>query len=453
MKIIIGGGGKVGGVLVEKLSAEGHDLTLIDSDRQTLERSIENFDIMSYNGNCASYDVLIQAGVEEADLLIAAAASDEINLLSCFTAHSINPSIKTIARVRNPEYSTQAYTMRKQFGLSLTVNPERHAAAEMRRLLKYPGFLKRDTFAKGRAEIVELKIDEKSPLNNIVLKDLGSVIKCQALVCAVLRDGKAEAPNGNFRLQKDDRIYVSAPSKNMSVLLDNLGVVARKTKKVMIAGGSTISYYLAKLLELDGIEVTIIEKDEEKCQELSRLLPGATIINGDASAQDVLDSEGIRETDALVSLTGMDELNIIISIFGNICKVPQIITKVSQLNNNYVTEDLSIGSIITPKESVAYTIVRYVRAMSNQAGAAVSIHTIAEGQAEAIEFVVDANTLNAGVPLKNIRLRNGVLICGIINGVNTEIPNGDSVFNEGDSVIVVASVGTVLMQLNDIFIV
>ncbi|MBQ9504376.1 MAG: NAD-binding protein, partial [Lachnospiraceae bacterium] len=293
MNIVIAGGGKVGEILIKKLSSEGHDLTLIDPNLQTLEKSIERYDIMSYNGNSASYDVLKQAGIKEADLLIAAAGSDEINLLTCFTAHNINPNIRTIARIRNPEYDTQSYIMRDDFALSMSFNPEKSTANEIRRLLKYPGFLKRDTFAKGRVEIVELKVDEKSPLCNLPLKDLISVTKCKVLICVVLREGKAIAPDGNFILEADDKILVSAPAQNMSILLKSLGIVTHKARKVLIAGGSTVSYYLATYLDKAGIAVRIIEKDMERCRELAAKLPNATIVHGDASSQNVLESEGI----------------------------------------------------------------------------------------------------------------------------------------------------------------
>ncbi|MBO6138241.1 MAG: Trk system potassium transporter TrkA [Lachnospiraceae bacterium] len=451
MNIVIAGGGKVGEILIKKLSSEGHDLTLIDPNLQTLEKSIERYDIMSYNGNSASYDVLKQAGIKEADLLIAAAGSDEINLLTCFTAHNINPKIRTIARIRNPEYDTQSYIMRDDFALSMSFNPEKSTANEIRRLLKYPGFLKRDTFAKGRVEIVELKIDEKSPLCNLPLKDIISVTKCKVLICVVLREGKAIAPDGSFVLQADDKILVSAPAQNMSILLKSLGIVTHKARKVLIAGGSTVSYYLATALDKAGIAVRIIEKDMERCRELAGKLPNATIVHGDASSQNVLESEGISESDALITLTGMDELNLVISFFGNVCKVPKIITKLNHLNNNYVLDNLEIGSIVSPKEIATDNIVRYVRAMSNLSGAAVAVHSIAEGKAEAIEFRVDPETRHIGKPLKDIALRRGVLICCITHQMETEIPAGDSSFALGDTVIVVVSAGTMIMKLNDIF--
>lgn len=236
MKIIVAGGGKLGGMLTRQLSAEGYDLTLIDANLRQLESSEERFDIMVVQGNCASMEVLEQADVREADLLIAVTGADEINLLCCMTAHGMNRRLHTIARVRNPEYADQIYKMRDMFALSMTVNPENQAAVEIERLLKYPGFLKRDTFAKGRVEIVELRIDANNRLCNVALNDMNNIVKCKILVCAVLRNGTAIAPDGNFVLREGDRIFVTAATKELTMLLKNLGVITHKVKRVILCG-------------------------------------------------------------------------------------------------------------------------------------------------------------------------------------------------------------------------
>ena len=260
MKIIIAGDGKMGATLTRQLSAEGDELTLIDSNPKVLESSEERYDVMVVQGNCASMDVLEQAGAREADLLIAMAGADEINLLCCMTAHSLNPKIHTIARVRNPEYTDQIYAMREMFALSMTVNPEKQAAAEIARLLRYPGFLKRDTFAKSRVEIVELRIEENSKLCNVALNDMNGIVKCKILVCAVLRNGKAIMPGGDFVLKKGDRIFVTASTETLTVLLKNLGVITHKVKRVILCGGGRASYYLAKQLQRSGIRVQLCVK-------------------------------------------------------------------------------------------------------------------------------------------------------------------------------------------------
>ena len=451
MKIIIAGDGKLGSSLTRQLAAEGHDLTLIDSNPDVLGTSEERFDIMVVQGNCASMDVLLQAGVKEAALLIAVAGADEVNLLCCMTAFGLNPNIHTIARVRNPEYTDQIYQMREMFALSMAVNPERQVAVEIERLLKYPGFLKRDTFAKGRVEIVELRIDENSKLCNVALNDMNSIVKCKILVCAVLRDGKAFAPGGNFVLEEGDRIFVTAPTNTLTILLKNLGIITHTVKNVMICGGGRVGYYLAKSLENSDIDVQIIERNLEKCTQLATTLPTASIIHGDASNQFLLESEGIAESDALVSLTGLDELNMIISLFGKSCGVPQVITKLGRMDNTNLLGDLSVGSVVSPKELCCNTIMRYVRAMENQTGAALTVHSIADGQMEAMEFRVDENTLHCGEALKTLKLKKGVLIVGISKGARTEIPNGDSSFARGDIIVVVTNRDKGIYQLNEIF--
>lgn len=264
MKIIIAGDGKVGATLTRQLSLEGNDLTLIDSNPRVLDSSIEQYDILTVTGNCATMDVLRRANVEEAELLIAATSADEINLLCCMTAHAINPALHTIARIRNPEYTEQIYQMRDVFALSLIVNPERQAAVEMERLLSFPGFLRRDSFARGRLEIVELRVDAASKLNRVALHELNTIIKCKVLICTVLRSGTVIMPRGDFILREGDRIFVTAPTEALATLLKNLGIITHRVNRVILAGGGRISYYLAQQLQKRGIQTTIIEKDPQR---------------------------------------------------------------------------------------------------------------------------------------------------------------------------------------------
>lgn len=451
MKILIAGSGKVGSTLARQLCAEEHDVTLIDSDPAVLESAMERYDVMTVQGNCASMNVLRQAGVEEADLLIATVGADEVNLLCCMTAHGLNSSLHTIARIRNPEYREQAYAMRDFFGLSMTVNPERQAAVEIERLLKYPGFLKRDTFAKGRVEIVELRVEAGGKLCDIPLSEMNSIVRRRVLVCVVLRGGRAIMPDGSFVLRAGDRLFVTAPAANLTVLLKSLGLVSHKAKRVILAGGGRVSYYLAQELQKAGVSVRLIEQDPERCATLSNLLPDTEIVHGDASSQSVLESEGLARCDALVTLTGLDEMNMIMSLYARSCGVPQVITKVGRVENTALLNTLPLGSVICPRELCCSTIVRYVRAMQNQTGAAITVHSIADGQAEAMEFLVDANTRHCGEPLRELRLRPGVLMVCITRSGRTEIPSGDSCFREGDTVVLVTGNNNVIYQLNDIF--
>ena len=451
MHIIIAGHGKVGITLLQQLSQEGHDLTMIDMNRTVLDGAVTRHDVMAVQGNCAAQQVLLDAGVMDADLLIAVTGADEVNLLSCMTAHGLNPNLHTIARIRNPEYTQQIHQMRDLFALSMTVNEEAQAAKEMERLLKLPGFLRRDTFAKGKAEIVELRIDEKSKLNGISLIEMYRTIKCKVLVCAVLRNGTAITPGGHFVLKEGDRIFVTAPTSELAILLKNLGILTRRVRSCLIGGGGRISYYLAQLLEKDGIHVRIIEKNPERCRELAELLPSADILQGDFSARNELEDGGLLISDAFLAMSGMDEMNIITALYATSRGVPQVITKLGHAGNYTLAGDLSIGSMICPRELCSNEIVRYVRAMENQTGAAISLHTIADGQVQAVEFAVEETTRNCGVALKDLKLKSNVLLATISKNGQVEIPNGASTIEPGDTVVVVTTRKDTLQNLNDIF--
>lgn len=451
MNIIIAGVGKIGKTLAKQLAAEGHDLTLIDEKNRVLESVVEQFDAMGVCGNCASMEVLKSAGVENADLVIAVTNADEVNLLCCLTAHGLNPKVHTIARIRDPEYAEQIMTMREVFPLSMTVNPEKRAAQEIERLLKFPGFLRRESFAKGRAEIVELRVDKDSPIKNVSLMDMRNVVKCKVLVCAVLRDGEAVAPRGNFVLQEGDRIFVTAATSELAQLLKNLGIITHRVRRVLLCGGGKVSFYLASLLEKGNMDVRLLEKNYDRCVALAEDLPDTSVVYGDCSNMNVLENQGFDQCDALVALTGLDETNMIVALYGEKRGIRQIITKISREENGNIANELALGSVINPRELCSNHIVRYVRAMENQVGAAVSVHAIADGQAEAVEFLVDDATRNCGVPLKEMKLKKNVLMAAITHGAKTQIPNGDSAFVRGDTVVVVTSGRGVLRSINDIF--
>ena len=452
MNIIIAGDGKVGSTLTRLLSSEGHNITLIDTNPRVLEASQEQYDVMAVHGNCAAMETLLQSGVRDADLLIAATSADEVNLVCCTTAHGLNPKLHTIARIRNPEYTNQIYKMRDIYGLSMLINPERQAANEIERLLKYPGFLRRDVFAKGRTEIVELRIDTKSKLKDVSLIELGGIAKCRVLVCAVLRDGVAQVPNsGSFILKEGDRIFVTAPRENLTILLRNLGIIAKKARSALLVGGGKVSFYLAQQLAQEGIGAKIIERDPDRCRELAELLPDTAIILGDGTDMDLLESEGLSDSDTLVTVTGMDEQNMIVSLYGASREVRQVITKVGHINSQGILDSLQLGSVVCPKDLCTNNIVRYVRAMQNQVGAALSVHAIVDGQVEAMEFPVEENTPNCGIPLKQLKRKPNVLIATVTRGHRTIIANGDTVFQKGDTVVVITTGKGQIRQIGDIF--
>jgi trk system potassium uptake protein TrkA len=298
---------------------------------------------------------------------------------------------------------------------------------------------------------VELKIEEDSKLCHVSLLDMYKIVKCKVLVCAVLRNGVCITPDGSFTLEEGDRIFVTAPTDNLTALLKNLGVVTHRAKRVLLAGGGTLAYYLAGRLLKNRISVQILEKDEKRCRHLAELLPEAEVIQGDASDRQALDSERFSTCDALVALTGLDEMNIILSLWGSAQGIPAVITKLGRMENTSLIDSLPVGSVVSPRKLCCGTIVRYVRAMQDQTAAALTIHTIADGQAEAIEFPIDKTTLHCGEPLKNLKTKKNVLVACITRGKDVEIPNGDSSFHVGDRVVVVVSGDEVLLHFNDIF--
>lgn len=452
MKIIVAGDGQVGIALTRLLSQEGHELVTINSNRAIIERDMQDLDVISIHGNCAAMATLTEANVKQADVLVAATSADETNLLSCLTARRMNPGLHTIARVRNPEYIEQLYMMRDEFGLSLIINPEREAAREMYRLMQIPGFLKRETFAKGRVEIVELKIEENSLLDNVILHHLPHVLgNLKILVCAVVRDGHAFIPNGDTTLRRGDHIYVTAPMAALSGLMKKMDITKRKIRHALLVGGGRVGYYLAQNLINAGVRVKVIEQNMDRCLQLNDILPGAAIIHADGSSPAVLESEGLTETDAFVTLTGLDEQNVITSMYGTAQGVPTVITMVNRMATAGMLENLPVGSVVSPKELCCENIVQYVRAMGNQAGAANSVHRIADGRVEALEFVINKHSRHIGDPLIKMHLKRNVLIACITCRGETILPNGSSSFNIGDTVVVVTSRDEPILQFNDIF--
>ncbi len=455
MKIIIAGVGKVGASLTAELAADGHDITLIDTRSDVLERLCTQYDVMGLEGNCATMQVLKDAGAAEADLLIAVTNADEINLLCCVTAHQLNPRIHTIVRIRNSEYTSQIMELRDVFGLSLIVNPERSAAWEIERLLRYPGFLTRESFAKGQVELVEFRIDADSPLSGVTLKNLPSVLKTRVLICAVMRGNGITLPGGDFELQAGDRIYMTAPARELSNILRNLGVITHRVKRVILGGGGRISFYLAQMLERDGIQVQIIDQDRARCEDLARKLPTVSISCGDITDPSVLEREGIASSDAFVALTGLDELNIVMSLYANSQKVPIVITKQGRIEElQDIISGLSLGSVISPKQLCSDIVVRYVRSMRDTTGeTALTVQTVAGGQVQACEFVIGPGTLHKDTPLieLNKKIKPGILIPAIFHEGTVTIAGGSSRYQEGDTVIVISTINKNIVRFNDIF--
>lgn len=451
MKIVIIGGGKIGFSLAEELANENHDIVLVDNDKEKVKMISETLDVMTLYGNGAAIATQREANVDECDLMVAVTAKDEVNLLACILARKLG-CMNTIARVRNREYSEQLYVLKDELGLSMSINPELLAAKELYRLLQIPAFIKRDTFAEGRAEIVELGIESESPLCGLRLSDMGSKIRTRTLVCAVVRDGKAFIPDGRFVLEAGDRIYATAPASALVELTHELKLRSKRSKNVLIVGGGRIAEYLTPMLAKSGAHVKIIEMDRKRCEYLSEALPEATVICSDGSKQAVLKMHNIARMDAVLPMTDMDEENIIIGMFARKVGVPQLLTKINRSEYGEILGDRGADSLISPKQISSRAIVRYVRAMENTGGSAVlTIHKLAGGGAEALEFAVTEATKHLNEPLMDIKLKPGILLACINSMGKIKIPGGRDRLSAGDTVVVVTTAGRDILDLNDIF--
>ncbi|MCI5915743.1 MAG: Trk system potassium transporter TrkA [Christensenella sp.] len=452
MKIVIVGDGKVGYTLTKRLSQEGHDIVVIDNNRSVLLQSQEALDVAVVDGNGASVEVQREAGVGSSDLLIAATSGDETNLLCCMVARKLGCR-HTIARVRNPEYDQQTRFLKDELGLSMVINPEKAAALEIFRLLQYPSFLKRDSFAKGSVELVELKIKENNVLANTRLDQFRTLSNVNALVCAVERGGMVSIPKGSFSLQVGDKLTIATDAGDLVRLIKNLGVYTPKAQHVMIIGGSRTAKYLAQRLISSKVKLTIIEKNEKRCQELSETLPEATIVHGNGTEQGLLIEEGIRKMDAVVTLTGMDEENLIVSMFADYIGVPKSVTKINRTEYNNVYENKGIDSIVSPKLLTTNEIIRYVRAMDDTTGGSVvTLYRIVDGKAEALEFSIKNDAPYNNISLHKLRLKPNILIASIIRARKVIIPSGNDEIRRGDTVIIVTTTDHAIAELRDIFI-
>ena len=453
MNIVIVGDGKVGAAVAAQLSIEGHNVTIIDSNPQVLSDSADKLDILAVTGNGASMSTLESAGAGEADLLIAATSRDELNLLTCLTAKKLGAG-HIIARIRNPEYSEQLIAMREELGLSMTVNPEQAAANEAYQLLQFPSVLKRESFARGRVEIVAIPVAEGSKLSGIPLTKFYEIVGVTALVCAVEREDGVHIPSGSFILHTGDTIYVTARMQDLAKLVKNMGLVDRRVKNLLIIGGSRIAFYLGGRCLDSGINVKIIERDHQRCLELSEAMPKATVVEADGSRQDILLSEGLHSYDAIITLTGMDEENVVLSMFAHHVGVPKVITKINRIEYADVFRKLGvIGSVISPKGLCCTNIVRYVRAMSTASDieSVLTLHSIVDGQVEAAEFLVGPETRHQGEMLMDIPLKKEILLASINRRGESIVPKGDSRFFAGDTLIVVTAGGRIISELDDIF--
>ncbi len=458
MNVVVVGSGKVGQLLTQLLVEEDHNVVVIDNDESVLNELQDAFDVAIVEGNGATVEIQREANVQESDLVIAATSSDEINMLCCVVANMLGAK-HTVARVRNPEYDLQIDFLRQKLGLDMALNPEKETAREIFRILQFPTFTKRDTFAQGRVELVEFKLNENNPLVGKKLYEARELANVNALICAVDRNGQVFIPDGNFVLQANDNITIAAESSKLVNLLHTLKMVNRPIKNVMIVGGGHISIYLAEMLLKSKVDVTIIENKPEKCELLSYKLPDATIIQGNGTHQDLLLNEGLLDMDAVITLTGVDEENMIISMFANTRNVPKTVTKINHIEYLDVLKTAGIDTTVSPKLLVANEIMRYVRAIyengdvlgNERPGTIETLYRLFRGKAEAIGFTVPAEGNFQGISLKALRLKPHILVANIVRGDKVIIPKGDDCMLPGDSIVIVTTSEQAIGNLNDIF--
>ncbi len=450
MKIIIVGCGKVGSTLAEHLNEEGHDITIIDRHWEKLKYLSDRIDVMGVEGNGASISTQREAGVQDSDILIATTNSDELNLLCCLIAKKAG-NCQTIARIRDPEYYNEMRYIRDELNLSMVINPELAAASEIARIIKFPSAMKVDTFARGRVELIKISVPEGSELDGIRLSEIDSKLHCKVLICTVERGEALHIPHGDFTLVAGDIVSFIAPHSVALAFFKASGAkISNSIKSIMLIGGGMMSYYAAKKLEETKISVKIIERDFERCQQLSEMLPQAVIINGDGTDKQLLDEEGVAVVDAVGNFTGIDEENILLSLYEKEMSKAKLLTKINRITFEEVIARLDIGSIINPNSITSNHIVRFVRALNNSKGSNVeTLYKIAKGRAEALEFRVRNDSAIVGKPLMELSLKPDVIIACITRDKKVIIPSGQSTI-EKDDLVVIVSAGRVINDLEDI---
>ncbi len=438
MKIIIVGGGKTGATLAASLNDEGHDVTVIDFNADRISTICNDNDVMGLLGNGMNYSALSEAGIEDADLLIAVTGSDEQNLLCSLFAKK-NDRCSTIARIRNPMYLKETEFIKEQVGLSMVINPEFAGAMEISQLLRFPSAIEISSFARGRVEMLTFKIPEGSVLDGKNLTYVRTKLESNVLFCCVERNGQFTIPSGTFELKSGDKATIMIEAKQAHRFFQTIKYDTHSVKSAIIVGGGTISYYLAQILLDSRITVKIIERDEARCNELAELLPNAMIIHGDATDKNLLMEEGITTTDAFVALTGFDEENVLLSLYAKEMADIKVITKVDRQIFAELVEGLNLDSIIHLHHITTEHILQMVRAKQNAMGNNIeTLYRLFDGKVEAVEFNISQNAQGIGIPLREMNLKKNLVICGINRGKRFILPDGDTTIQPGDHVIVVA---------------
>lgn len=439
MDIIIVGCGKVGRALAEQLNEAGNNITVVDINASRVSDVADRYDVMGVVGNGATHATLQEAGIDNADLLIAVTGSDERNLLCCLIAKKAG-GCQTIARVRSPQYNAEAPYLKEELGLAMVINPELAAAEEISRVLRFPSAIKIETFVKGRIELLKFKLPEDSPLCGMHVRDIAPKLHCDILVCTIERGDEAHIAYGDFQFEARDVISIIAEPKNAFTFFRKINYKAKSVNDVLIAGGGDITHYLCRILEKSGIAVTVIEKDEFRADQLSDILSDVNVIHADAINQEVLRQENIERAEAFVSLTNLDEENILLSLFAKSVTEGKIVTKINRIDFDEVIEHLDLDTIIYPKNLTSDLIVRYVRAMNKTIGTNLeTLYQIIKGKVEAAEFIVKEDSALTEAPLMQLKLRSGVLVAAIVRDRKVLIPRGSDTIQKGDSVVIVTN--------------
>lgn len=450
MKIVIVGLGVIGRTILKSIDRDTHTITVVDTNKEKIETLIERYDVFGVVGNGACRDILEEAEVASADLVIVLTGSDELNILACLVAKNIGAK-NTIARVRNPEYRKQIMEMQDSLGISMIVNPEKDTAAEIFNLINLPSIVQMERFAKGRALLVEIVAESNKALVGETLISLGKKLKTKVLICAIQRKNEVYIPSGNFVIEEGDRIYFTADANSLGAFLNEIDLVRSPLKKVMIVGGSKVGFYLADDLSSRGFKVKLIENNKKSAEELADTLPKVTVIEGNGTQHDLLIEEGIESMDAFVALTDIDEENMIVSMFANKMKVKKPITQIRGDNLYAMLGELGIKNTVSPTSIVANRISSYIRALDNTRGSNVlTLYRLVNNQVEALEFGVRKQLKFLDKPLKEIKLKDNCLIACIIRGETVIIPNGNSTIELGDNVVVVTTHKN-FEDLSDIF--
>ncbi len=440
MNIIIVGCGKVGEELAHRLNDEGDNIIVIDVDSTKVNDVTSRLDVLGVTGNGATHLVQQEAGIRDADLLIAVTGSDELNLLCCLIAKK-EGNCQTIARVRDPQYSTEAPYLKEELGLAMVINPEFQAAAEIARVLRFPSAIKIDTFAKGKVDLMKFRLPENCVLTGCSVKEIATKLKCDVLVCTVERGDEAFIPNGEFVFGEKDIISVIASPANANAFFRKIDYKINQVKDCMIAGGGDVAYYLCRILRKAGISLKLIEKDPKRCEMLCTALPEVTVICGDAADQQILLEEGLENANSFAALTNLDEENIMLSLFARVKGCKKLVTKINRIDFFDVIKQLDLDSIIYPKNITSELIVSYVRAMKNTIGSNVqTVYSIIKGKAEAAEFLIKDTSPVLGKPLMELKFKPNVLVAVILRGNRVIIPRGSDVIEKNDSVIVVSDI-------------